>query len=153
VLTGSVHWEQAVQSTKVSNLSVLPRGTITHRSSEFFLSPSTRKMLDEIKAKYEVVVIDTAPVMAADDVTSLAPLVDAVVFVLRADFTSARVAHAALDSLYQRKARVMGIVFNSVRPNSSDYYYYYKYKDYYSTTPVTEDTEEKAEKEKAKQEA
>jgi Mrp family chromosome partitioning ATPase len=46
--------------------------------------------------------------MAADDVTSLAPRVDGVIFVVRAEFTSARVARTSLDMLYQRKARVLG---------------------------------------------
>jgi hypothetical protein len=33
--------------------------------------------------------------------------------------------------LYQRKARVLGLVFNSVRATASDYYSYYRYRDYY----------------------
>lgn len=132
-LSKDTRWEEVVHPTKFPNLSLLPRGTITHRSSEFFLAPSTLKFLEEAKAKYDAVIVDTAPVMAADDVTSLAPVADGVVFVIRADHTSARVARAALDSLYQRQAKVLGIVFNSVRPSSVDYYYYYKYKDYYST--------------------
>jgi Mrp family chromosome partitioning ATPase len=72
--------------------------------------------------------------MATDDATTLAPHADAVLFVLRAEHTSARVAHAALELLYQRNARVMGIVFNAVCRNSSDYYCY-RYKDYYQTYP------------------
>ena len=93
------------------------------------------KFLKETIKEYDYVLIDTAPVMAADDVTSLAPLVDGVIFVIRAEFTSARVARAALDMLYQRKARVLGLVFNSVRATGSDYYYYYRYRDYYKTSP------------------
>lgn len=137
-LSKGLNWEEAARPTKYEHLSLLPRGAISHRSSEFFLSSATKKFLEEARAKYDVVVIDTAPVMAADDVTSLAPLVDGVVFVLRAEHTSARVARAALDSLYQRQAKVLGIVFNSVRPSSSDYYYYYKYKQYYSSSEPEE---------------
>ena len=44
-------------------------------------------------------------------------------------------AHAALESLYQRQVRVLGLVLNSIRPTSLDYYYYYKYKDYYAAAP------------------
>jgi Mrp family chromosome partitioning ATPase len=58
-----------------------------------------------------------------------------VIFVVRAEFTSARVARTSLDMLYQRKARVLGLVFNSVRPSAGDYYYYYRYQDYYSGHP------------------
>jgi Mrp family chromosome partitioning ATPase len=72
--------------------------------------------------------------MAADDVTSLAPNVDGVIFVIRAQQTSARVAHAALELLYQRRVKVLGLVFNAVQANVSEYYYY-KYRDYYSSYP------------------
>ncbi|HRT09799.1 MAG TPA: polysaccharide biosynthesis tyrosine autokinase [Candidatus Paceibacterota bacterium] len=134
VLLGTVRWEQAVQPTRIPNLSLLPRGTPTQRSSEFFVRNLTTDLLKEISAKYEYVILDTAPVMAADDVTSLAPLVDGVVFVIRAEQTSARVARAALDLLYQRQVEVLGLVFNGVRPSSRDYYYY-KYDDYYRPYP------------------
>ena len=48
---------------------------------------------------------------------------------------TSRVARAALGLLYQRQVRVLGLVFNSVRPTAVDYYYY-KYKDYYKTYPA-----------------
>jgi Mrp family chromosome partitioning ATPase len=57
-----------------------------------------------------------------------------VLFVIRAAFTSTRVARASLESLYQRQVRVLGLVFNAVRATSVDYYYY-KYKDYYKAYP------------------
>jgi len=132
VLLNDTDWRQAVKATPVENLFLLPRGATTQRSSEFFIGPVMDKFLKEIAAEYEYVVIDTAPVMAADDVTSLAPRVDGVLFVVRAEKTSARVAHAALNMLYQRKASVLGIVFNSVHQRAGDYYYYYRYKDYYN---------------------
>jgi capsular exopolysaccharide synthesis family protein len=124
-------WRQAVKETSMKNLHLLPRGMITQRSSEFFIGPGMEKFLQEAKQEYDYVLIDTAPVMAADDVTSLAPRVDGVIFVIRAEYTSARVAHAALNMLYQRKANVLGLVFNSVHVGTGDYYYYYRYQDYH----------------------
>ena len=129
-------WRSLVKETAVANLRLLPRGATTQRSSEFFIGPVMEKFLKETIKEYDYVLIDTAPVMAADDVTSLAPRVDGVIFVIRAEFTSARVARAALDMLYQRKARVLGLVFNSVRATGSDYYSYYRYRDYYKAKPA-----------------
>jgi Mrp family chromosome partitioning ATPase len=125
-----------VQATKVPNLFLLPRGDTTHRASELFLSPLTLRFLQEAAGGYDFVILDSAPVMAADDVTSLAPHIDGVIFVLRAEHTSARVARAALDLLYLRHVRILGLVFNAVRPSSVDYYYYYKYKDYHTSYPA-----------------
>jgi len=131
VLSQNIDWHPAVKETGVANLSLLPRGKTTQRSSEFFLGQVMDKFLKDANKEYDYVLIDTAPVMAADDVTSLAPRVDGVIFVIRAEHTSARVARAALEMLYQRKANILGVVLNSVRATSGDYYYYYHYKDYH----------------------
>jgi len=139
VLSQKQNWKDAVIETRYPNLWLMRRGAVSHQSSEFFLSPTMDKFIEEISAAYDFVIFDTAPVMAADDVTSLAPQVDGVVFVVRADHTSARVAQAALQLLYQRQVRVLGMVFNAVRPRSGDYYYYYKYKDYYKAYPDSGD--------------
>jgi capsular exopolysaccharide synthesis family protein len=130
-LSQNTDWRPAVKDTNVPNLRLLPRGATTQRSSELFIGPVMEKFLQEANKEYDYVLLDTAPVMAADDVTSLAPQVDGVIFVIRAEYTSARVARASLDMLYQRKVRVLGLVFNSVRTTASDYYSYYRYKDYY----------------------
>ncbi|MGA2865864.1 MAG: polysaccharide biosynthesis tyrosine autokinase [Verrucomicrobiota bacterium] len=135
VLSEKQNWKQAVQTTHYPNLWLLCRGSISRHSSELFLSPVMDKFIEEVAPLYDFILFDTAPVMAADDVTSLAPRIDGVVFVVRSEHTSARVAHAALQLLYQRQVRVLGVVFNAVRPRSGDYYYYYKYKDYYKSYP------------------
>lgn len=131
VLSQGLPWAQAVQTTAMPNLSLLPRGSLSRNPGELFLSQKMRDLLKELAAEFDYVIIDTAPVMAADDVTSLSPHVEGVIFVIRAGYTSARVARAALDLLYQREVDVLGIVFNGVEINASEYYYY-KYKDYYA---------------------
>ena len=131
VLAREVPWRNQVKTTSFPNLSFMPRGKIARNPAEMFLATSTMDLIKELSAEFDYVIIDTAPVMAADDVTSLAPRVEGVVFVIRSSYTSARVARAALDLLYQREVEVLGLVFNAVETNASEYYYY-KYKDYYS---------------------
>lgn len=135
VLARGVAWEATVRATRFSNLFILPAGAFTVQSSELFVSDATKRFLQDATSHYDFVVFDTVPVMAADDVTSLAPQVDGVVFVIRSAYTSGRVARASLESLYQRQVRVLGLVLNAVRPSSEDYYYY-RYKDYYRTYPA-----------------
>jgi capsular exopolysaccharide synthesis family protein len=136
VLGQGLNWEEVVQATKYPNLFLMPQGKFAPNASELFISAATKRFLQDASAKYDYVVLDTVPVMAADDVTSLAPHADGVIFVIRAEFTSARVAQAALNSLYQRQARVLGLVFNSARPAFEDYYYY-RYRSYYHKYPET----------------
>ena len=130
-LINGTKWTDMVQSTAFPTLSFLARGATTQKSSELFLGGVAEKFLKEAAAGYDYVLVDTAPVMAADDVTSLAPHTDGVIFVIRAERTSARIARAALETLTRRRATILGLVFNAVRTTSGDYYHYYKYKDYY----------------------
>ncbi len=112
-----------LQATHVPNLSVLPCGARSTRAGELFLAPAFERLFREARATFDFVIFDTVPVFAADDTTTLAPMVDGVLFVLRREFTSSRVAQEALEHLYQRQARVLGIVFNRVDTRSRGYSY------------------------------
>jgi capsular exopolysaccharide synthesis family protein len=129
VLSRGADWTKAVTPTHVTNLSLLARGGLSQNPGELFLRTSTERLLKDLAANYDYVILDTAPVMAADDAGSLAPHVEGVLFVIRAGHTSARIAHAALDVLYQREVNVLGLAFNGVDTDATEYYFY-KYKDY-----------------------
>jgi len=135
VLTQQQAWPSVVAQNSVPNLFILPRGTVPRHPGELFVNSIKQQFLKEAGGKYDFIVLDTPPIMAADDVSNLAPHVDGVLMVIRANYTSGRVARAALDLLYLRKANVLGIVFNGVRSHGGDYYYY-KYKDYYAKAPA-----------------
>lgn len=131
VITGKTMWQKVLLPTSIENLTLLPRGDTCRNPGELFLKKDTQDLIKQFAEKYDYVIFDTAPVMAADDVTSLAPHVQGVLFVIRANYTSGRVARAALELLYQREVDVLGLVFNGVQTNTGDYYYY-RYKDYYA---------------------
>jgi capsular exopolysaccharide synthesis family protein len=134
VLGGQLDWSKAVQPTSLSNLDLLASGMHSHHPGDLFATAALKKFVKEASgSKYEYVLFDTPPVMAADDVSNLAPVVDGVIVVIRSGYTSGRVARAALDLLYLRKMNIIGLVFNAVRTDASEYYYY-KYKDYYASS-------------------
>jgi Mrp family chromosome partitioning ATPase len=76
-------------------------------------------------------VIDSSPVLAADDTTSLAPKIDATLFVVRLSYTSARLTRKALELLYHRQVHVPGVILNYVDTSLPEYYYY-QYAEYYN---------------------
>jgi len=131
VLQHKTSWNEAVRPTSIPNLSLLPQGDFAENPGEMFLSTVTVELIKQLAAQFDYVIFDSAPVMAADDVASLSPHVEGVIFVIRANYTSGRVARAALDLLYQREVNVLGLVFNGVQTNGSEYYYY-RYKEYYA---------------------
>jgi len=125
--------------TDLPTLFVITSGETTNASTELFLASHFNDTLRELTSAYDYVIIDSPPVFAADDATTLAPKTDGVLFVVRGRFTGARAAQRALDLLYQRQARVLGLVFNRANARAGSYYYY-KYSEYYhsdrSRTPA-----------------
>ena len=139
VLKGEVNWREVVVPTACETLFVLPRGKTLSQPSEHLLRESTEALLKEIYQYYDYVIIDSSPVLAADDTTSLAPKIDATLFVVRLSYTSARLTKKGLELLYGRQVNVPGVILNFVDTSLPEYYYY-QYSEYYST-PAVPDSE------------
>jgi polysaccharide biosynthesis transport protein len=123
--------EQFVQANALPNLAFLACGRHTRNPSDLFLGSRFDELAGLMRQRYEYVIIDSSPVFAADDATTLAPKVDGTLVVVRSRFSRAGVVREALDLLYQRQAKVLGLVLN--RANSRAHSYnYYKYGEYYA---------------------
>ena len=132
VLKGEVNWQEVVVPTAYPSLFVLPRGKTLTQPSEHLLRDSTDRLLQEVYNQYDYIIIDSSPVLAADDTTSLAPKIDATLFVVRLSYTSARLTKKSLELLYNRQVNVPGVILNYVDTSLPEYYYY-QYSEYYNT--------------------
>ncbi len=142
VLKQEVNWREVVVPTAYPTLFVLPRGKTLSQPSEHLLRESTDAILREIYNFYDYIILDSSPVLAADDTTSLAPKIDATLFVVRLSYTSARLTKKSLELLYNRQVNVPGVILNFVDTSLPEYYYY-QYSEYY-TTPSVPDSETSA---------
>lgn len=124
--------EEAVQLTLIPGLQLLSRGRGVPNPGELYLGKNTDEFLKTVHAEYDYVVMDSSPVMAADDTTSLAPKADATVFVFRFTSSSTRASRKALELLRERQSNIIGIVCNDVSEAMQEYYYY-RYADYYAS--------------------
>ena len=140
VLKQEVGWREVVVPTSFPNLFVLPRGKTLSQPSEHLLRDSTDILLKELYHQYDYIIIDSSPVLAADDTTSLAPKIDATLFVVRLSYTSARLTRKSLELLYNRQVNVPGVILNFVDTSLPEYYYY-QYSEYYNTPSVPADHE------------
>jgi capsular exopolysaccharide synthesis family protein len=131
VLRGEVAWKNCIQKTRNPHLEIIPRGPTTNQSGELLLKPQLRTLLDEWKAAYDLVIFNTAPILATDDTPTIAPHFDGTLMVIRASFTSARLTRNALNALYQRQVNVIGLILNCVDTEMPDYHYY-RYPKYYA---------------------
>jgi capsular exopolysaccharide synthesis family protein len=132
ILTGQIHWSDALHSTPIKTLNVIHSGLLPANPGELLLSPVTRQFLDEAKLEFNHVIIDCPPLTAIDDTFSLVPLADGVLFVVRAGQTSMRFARNALSALRQRGAQILGLVLNGITAGNPAYYYARRYHSYYT---------------------
>jgi capsular exopolysaccharide synthesis family protein len=123
--------QPAILETRIKGLHFLSRGRAAPNPGELFLSERFSEFLRSVYAAYDVIILDSSPVLAADDTTSLAPKIDASLFVIRFGHSSARSSRKALTLLRERQANVIGLVCNSVNMGAEEYYYY-KYPQYYA---------------------
>jgi succinoglycan biosynthesis transport protein ExoP len=140
VLQQEVNWRQVVVPTSYPNLFLMPRGKTIGQPSEYLLRESTDALLRELNSFYDYIIIDSAPVLAADDATSLAPKIDATLFIVRMSHTSARLTRKSLELLYNRQVNVPGVILNQVDTSLSEYYYY-QYSEYYNTREPVEESD------------
>ena len=143
VLKQEVNWQEVVVPTTYENLFLLPRGKTLGQPSEHLLRDSTDALLRDMYDHYDYIIIDSSPVLAADDSTSLAPKIDATLFVVRLSYTSARLTRKSLELLYNRQVNVPGVILNYVDTSLPEYYYY-QYSEYYNTPVPVEEHDEVA---------
>jgi capsular exopolysaccharide synthesis family protein len=129
-----------IRPTSLPRLSIIPAGKPVTNSGELFLGNRFRELMDRAKSEFDHVVVDSPPVFAADDATTLAPRFDATLFVTRSAFTRGRMAHRALTLLRQRNSRILGVVLN--RASAAAKSYYYGYSHYYHGTDGAKPTPE-----------
>jgi polysaccharide biosynthesis transport protein len=129
VLMRSTSAEEAIRAVQ-PNLSFMAAGKSCPYPGELFLNASTDALLKQVASRFDFVLIDTPPVLATDDATSLAPKTDGVLFVVRESYSRSGLVKPALDQLYQRQVKVLGLIVNRANSSSKDYCYY-KYREYY----------------------
>lgn len=107
-------------------LVLISGGHSTDGSSELLGSQMMKKFVRETRDRYEdrLVFFDLPPIMIGADAMAFAPLVDGIVFVVRAGQTSTKQARKAIELLPQDK--LIGVVLNGQKMNADPYKKYYK---------------------------
>jgi capsular exopolysaccharide synthesis family protein len=133
VLTGSSTLEQSITRTSIlPNLDVLPAGTPPPNPAELLASTNMRDVLDQLRGRYDHIVVDTPPALSVTDAVVLSPRADAIVLVIRSGQTTKQALRRSRDILAQVNAKVSGVLLNAVDLSSPDYYYYYEYQGKYA---------------------
>lgn len=125
VLVGDSTLEEAVTASDVDNLDLISCGPIPPNPSELLSSRKMKRMIEEAKHLYDLIIFDTPPVLAVADSQILSNMVDGSLLVVRSKHTDQEAAQKAIESLQAVNARVLGTVLNDREKKDANYYYYY----------------------------
>jgi tyrosine-protein kinase Etk/Wzc len=121
----------AVRPTPQAGLDFIPRGRTAPNPSELLASDRFRKVMDWASRSYDVVVVDTAPILAVTDGALVSRLCGVNLLVLRAGRHPVREIGAAMKAYAQGGVRLHAVVLNGARPSSAGghgYHYQYSYR-------------------------
>jgi capsular exopolysaccharide synthesis family protein len=127
-LDGTVTEDEIIRGTTEPNLSLITAGYSSTHASEVLSTTDLSARLASLARRFDVVVIDSAPIGPVDDTNHLVPFASRVLFVIRMRHTPIRQAIKAISTLKVRGARDVGLVFNRVQQEGSSYYYSYHKK-------------------------
>jgi polysaccharide biosynthesis transport protein len=122
VLQGQIAVEAAAKKSSVPNLDVLPTGPRPANPTELLESQLLTDFIDRALEEYDHVIFDAGPILLVSETVALAPRVDGVVSVVRANANSRGLLTRMRDTLRQLKAEHLGVVLNGVRAQGGGYY-------------------------------
>jgi succinoglycan biosynthesis transport protein ExoP len=132
VVVRTVQVTTAQRHAGIKGLWVLPAGRTAPNPAELLSSERFDRLLADAKENFDIILIDSPPVLAVADAPILASKCSAVLFVIGAEMTNGKAARTALDQLVPANARILGAVLNRVDLNRQAYYYSDYYRREYS---------------------
>jgi polysaccharide biosynthesis transport protein len=137
VLSTGVPWRSVLMhKPEMPELDVLPVGPPSRRAADL-IGSKLASILEEAAGEYDLVVLDSPPLLGFPEPLQMAAAVDGVIVVAVAGRTNRKALRSAITTLKRLRANIVGIVLNQVRADSSDNYYYDhygpKYYKHYNT--------------------
>lgn len=125
---------KVVRHTKYKNVDIVTRGKRISNPAVVFISDKFKNFLERLKAEYDYVLLDCAPVLQISDYFNITPLSDGVIFVVAYASTTRSQVQEAIKELQKAGANILGTVFNKYEKKNALGYgkYYGKYYSYHA---------------------
>ncbi len=136
VLLRDVPVEEAIKATSVPNLHFLPSGRLPRTSLGVLDPKRIGELISSLKQKYDVVLIDTPPLVGISDSSIIAKETDGAIIVVQYRKYPREMLSKARQMIEALGVKVVGAVLNNINVMRDDYYYYYHsyYSDYYRSS-------------------
>lgn len=111
-IQGDVSWQSAIVQKVVGDLDLLPAGAADKGPAELLESSACRAVFAELRREYDVIVVDSSPVLETAETRFLSTLADVCLFVMRIDLSTAPNARRAVGILQSVGANLIGVFLN-----------------------------------------
>lgn len=129
-LSGRLTLEQVTKPTPVEGLNVITRGQIPPNPSELLMHSNFSKLVEEVSAAYDIVIVDTPPILAVTDPAIVSAHTGTTLLVTRFGQNHIKEIELTRNRFEQNGTDVKGVVFNGVVKKASNAYGYYGYYNY-----------------------
>lgn len=131
VMMGEMSMDRIMLTPGIDNLHIMTCGTVPLNPAELMQSDKFKSFMEEVHNQYDVILLDTPPLISAADASILAMNADGVLLVYMAGKVARGILKRAKAQLEQVKANIIGVVLNGVKAEISlDYDKYYRYYYY-----------------------
>ncbi|MFD1772539.1 CpsD/CapB family tyrosine-protein kinase [Paenibacillus rhizophilus] len=127
LLSQQANLDEVIQGSEVPNLSIITSGPIPPNPAEMLASNRMSAVLQELRQRFDIILIDTPPLLAVTDAQIMATKSDGVIMVVSYGRVKRDIAVKAKANLDRVGCRVLGVVMNNVKRKASEGYYYYYY--------------------------
>jgi capsular exopolysaccharide synthesis family protein len=141
VLTGQAELDNVINATEVTNLFLMVAGAVPPDPPELLGSPKMGEILDTLSARYDHIIIDTAPIMPVSDTLVLSKYIEGVIMIV-GRVTPKNMTRRACLRLSDSGAKILGVVMNQLSSYGHSSYYPYNGYNYshYSNGEVARHT-------------
>ncbi|NYT62133.1 polysaccharide biosynthesis tyrosine autokinase [Alcaligenaceae bacterium] len=134
LIRGTASLQQVLHTDVMPNVDIITTGVLPHNPAELLLSSSALQLLHQLSADYDVVLLDTAPVLPVSDALALAPHVGTVFMLARAQISTLGEIEESTKRLNQVGAQVKGVILNDFDASSQHFSSRYgSYEQSYAT--------------------
>ena len=130
VMLGEFGFDEILKTPGMDNLHIINAGQGLLNPSEILRSPTFKEFLSEVRDHYDVIIVDTPPVLPVADAFEVAPEVDGVILVYEVGRIGRGILNRAKVQLENVNSNVLGVILNNVKPDVAPDFYRYR-TDYY----------------------
>jgi len=130
VILNACSVQDATREILAANIDFIPTGTIPPNPSELLLHERFGQLLDGLTEQYDLIIIDSPPILAVTDAVIISRLAGAALMVVKAGLHTKRELEQSIRRFSQSGIPIKGIVFNDMPQSSSRYGYGYRYGKY-----------------------